>query len=247
MANKEATGSAPQKVTWEKQGTVAVVTMIHEDNRINRIFLEEFLDALDAIEADETITSLVVDTANEKIWSNGIDVEWVFGLLAANDHQGLKDFFTMLNVLLKRILTYPMPTVACIGGHVCAGGGIMACCFDFRFMRSDRGFFFFNEVDTGIPFWPGMVAICRHAIPEFVLTKMMLLGSRLSGPECEQYGIAMKALPKEELLPAAMAFAAGTGKTRLNYGAQKARLVAPIIKVMDEQDPEIINSGKVTA
>ena len=73
-------------------------------------------------------------------------------MVQSNDVAKAKDFFYLLNRLFKRIATYPLITIAAISGHAFAGGAILCCAFDFRFMRSDRGFFCFPEVDLGIPF-----------------------------------------------------------------------------------------------
>ncbi len=138
-----------------------------------------------------------------------------------------------------------MPTIAAITGHAFAGGAIMTCCFDFRFMRSDRGFFCFPEVDLGIPFWPGMVAMVKRAIPAYKLDEMFYLGTRLTGAQCEEHRIVVKAYPMEELVPAVVNFAGSLKKNRRYYLAQKERMNASIIRIIDEEDPAVLDEGRI--
>ena len=234
-------------VEYELEKGVAVLTMKNGENRFNMLFLHEFLDILDEIEQKTEATALVVKSSHEKIFSNGLDLDWLMPLTQAGDTGAIKEFCYTMNRLLRRILLYPMPTIAAITGHAFAGGAIMCCCFDFRFMRSDRGFFCFPEVDLGIPFWPGMVAMVKKAIPQYKLDEMYYLGTRLTGAECEEHRIVVKSLPMDALMPAIMAFAGGLGKKRGYYLAQKERMNAPIVKIIDEEDPKIFELGRIQA
>lgn len=234
-------------VEYELDGGVAVLAMKNGENRFNMVFLHEFLDILDEIEQKTEANALVVRSTHEKIFSNGLDLDWLMPLTQAGDTGAIKEFCYTMNRLLRRILLYPMPTIAAISGHAFAGGAIMTCCFDFRFMRSDRGFFCFPEVDLGIPFWPGMVAMVKRAIPQYKLDEMYYLGTRLTGAECEEHRIVVKSLPMDELMPAVMTFARGLGKKRGYYLAQKERMNAPIVKIIDEEDPRIFELGRIQA
>lgn len=234
-------------VEYELEKGVAVLAMKNGENRFNMLFLHEFLDILDEIEQKTEANALVVRSSHEKIFSNGLDLDWLMPLTQAKDTGAIKEFCYTMNRLLRRILLYPMPTIAAITGHAFAGGAIMSCCFDFRFMRSDRGFFCFPEVDLGIPFWPGMVAMVKKAIPQYKLDEMYYLGTRLTGAECEEHRIVVKSLPMDELMPAVMAFAGGLGKKRGYYLAQKERMNAPIVKIIDEEDPKIFELGRIQA
>jgi len=225
---------------------VAVVTMNSGENRFNMRFVEEFLSVLDEIEHGSDANALVVKSAHEKIFCNGIDLDWLAPIAQAQDRGTIVRFCHTLNKLLKRVLMYPMPTIAAITGHAFAGGAIMCCCFDFRFMRSDRGFFCFPEVDIGIPFWPGMVAIVSKAIPGYILDDLYYLGRRLTGDECQEHNIVRNSLPMDSLMPEVLAFAKGLGKNRAYYKAQKDRKNAGIVRVMDQEDPPVIETGRLS-
>jgi enoyl-CoA hydratase/carnithine racemase len=112
-------------------------------------------------------------------------------------------------------------------------------------MRSDRGFFCFPEVDLGIPFWPGMVAMVKKAIPAYKLDELYYLGTRLTGSQCEEHRIVVKSYPIDELMPAVMAFAKSLKKNRKFYLAQKERMNAPIIKIIDEEDPLVLDQARI--
>ena len=231
-------------VTYTLQDHVAVVTLNSGENRFNPDFLAAFLGVLDEIEHQTDASTLVVTSAHEKIFSNGIDLEWLVPLIQRNDISCAKAFFYQLNSLFKRLITYPLITIGAINGHAFAGGAILCCAFDFRFMRSDRGFFCFPEVDLGIPLLPGMNALLKKACPMYKIEEMEYTGVRLTAGECERHHIVMKACTLEELMPRVMTFAIGLNKKRPIIAEMKRRLNAPILHAIDVEDASYIESGK---
>jgi len=223
---------------------VALVTLQDGENRFNPEFLTSFIDVLQRVETRTDARALIVTSAHEKIYSNGIDLEWLVPVIQKNDLAAAKDFFYLLNRLLKTILTIPLTTVAAINGHAFAGGAIMCCAFDFRFMRTDRGFFCFPEVDLGIPFLPGMNALLKKAIPMYKLEEMQLTALRMTAQDCEAHHIVTKACRLEELMDEALAFAKGNAKQRGIVGEMKRRLHNDIVTVMDVEDVPYIESGQ---
>ena len=225
------------------ENRIAIVTLNDGENRFNPPFLQAFLTVLDEIEEKTDANALIVTSAHEKIFSNGIDLDWLLPFIQKGDATTAKDFFYLMNRLFKRILLYPMPTIAAISGHAFAGGAIMTCSFDFRFMRSDRGFFCFPEVDLGIPFLPGMIALIQKAIPSQTFQELQLTGKRLTAEECEARGIVLKACHRDDLIHVALDFAKGLNKRRKIVAEMKRRMHGEIARVIDEQDPPVIESG----
>jgi len=231
-------------IEYELDENVAVVTMNSGENRFNLSFLGEFLSVLDTIENDTDANALVVRSSHEKIFSNGIDLDWLIPFVQKNDMDTVKKFLYTQNELLKRLLLYPMPTIAAITGHAFAGGAIMCCAFDFRFMRSDRGFFCFPEVDLGIPFLPGMIALAEKAIPMYKFVEMKYSGKRLTAYECEEHHIVMKACHINDLMDEVLSFAKGLNKRREVISAMKEGMYKDIVHAIDEEDPLVIESRK---
>ena len=226
------------------EGQVAVVTLNEGENRLNLDFLTKFIDALDHIEKQTDANVLVVRGAHDKIFSNGIDLEWLLPIIQKNDTATAKKFIDTMMRLFKRILLYPMPTVVAITGHAFAGGAIMSCYFDFRFMRSDRGFMCFPEVDLGIPFLPGMMTAMRKAIPRYKLEEMVITGKRLTAQECEDHHIITKACHIDQLMDEVMNFAKLQNKRRAIVSAIKEELNKDIVYAIEHDDPPIIESGR---
>lgn len=223
---------------------VAVLTLQSGENRFNPEFLEKFLVILDDIEAGTGATTLLVTSGHDKIFSNGIDLEWLVPVIQKGDLSSAKGFFYLLNRLFKRISTYPLLTVAAISGHAFAGGAILCCAFDFRFMRSDRGFFCFPEVDLGIPFLPGMNALLKKAIPRYKLEEMEYTGIRLTAAMCQEHHIITQACSMQDLMPQARAFAKSLNKKRAIIQEMKLRLNKDIVHAIDVEDVPYIESGK---
>lgn len=229
-------------VKWEKDGQVAVVTMTNGENRHNQVFVEEMLATFDEILADKAVKAVVLTSNDAKNFSQGIDVAWLWERMGAQDVEAAKTFMRGMNELFKKLLLYPMPVIAAINGHAFGNGAILSCACDFRFMRADRGYFCFPEVDVGIPFLPGMIAFVRKAIPEHKIYEMKLTGKRCTAPELEQAHVLESCASQEELMAESLAFARTFQKKRGIFGEMKKRLHREIVEVIDTEDKPYIDS-----
>lgn len=231
-------------ITIKTDEHVAVMTLDEGENRFNPGFIKQFNDAMDQVENQTDATVLVVTGNHEKIFSNGIDLEFVSGVMEKKDTQAFKDFVCGMMGMFKRILQAPMITIVALNGHAFAGGAIMSCYFDFRIMRSDRGFFCFPEVDINIPFLPGMLTAMAKAIPRYMLEDMTLTGSRLTAQQCCDHHIIRQACPIENLMEETMGFARTLNKKRTTVAAIKAELNKDVVYAMEEEDPKVIETGR---
>ncbi len=223
---------------------VAIVTLNEGENRFNPAFLSQVMKALDRVENETEANVLVINSAHDKIFSNGIDLDWLLPVFKKNDKAAAKGFIEAMMAMFKRVLLFPMPTIAAITGHAFAGGAIWACYFDFRFMRSDRGYLCYPEVDLGIPFLPGMLAGMKKAIPRHTLEDMVLTGKRLTATECQAHRIVTKACPMETLMAETLGFAKTLNKKRSTVAAMKADLNKDVVYALEHEDPPIIDSGR---
>ena len=222
-------------MNWVKDETVAIITMTNGENRQNLVFSKTLNTMLDEIIADKSITALIITSNDAKNFSQGIDVEWIMGQMQKNEHQPVVDFINEMDVVFKKLLLYPVPVIAAINGHAFGNGSIITCACDFRFMRSDRGFFCFPEVNIGIPFRWGMNAFVKKAIPLHILSQMQFTGNRYTAIELERYNIIVKACAnQEELMASTIAFAKTFQKKRGIFSELKKRLYADIIKILDD-------------
>jgi enoyl-CoA hydratase/carnithine racemase len=228
-------------VLWEKKDTVAVLNMNNKENRQNLDFANAMIEALDEIQVDREIFAVVIGSSDEKNWSQGIDLQWLMERKAAGDLHAIRSFIYRMNDVFKKLLLYPMPVVAAINGHAFGNGALLSCACDFRFMRSDKGYFCFPEVDVSIPFLPGMIAFARKAIPEYKYQEMVYTGRRFTAFELEEHHIINKACTDlDELMRESMDFARRFEKKRGIFGELKKRMYKSIVEVFDNEDPKYI-------
>lgn len=230
-------------VDWEKRDSVAVISMNNGANRQNLLFAEAMHRVFDEILGDAGIFSIIITSSDEKNFSQGIDVDWLGSCFSGKEFESIKGFMFGMNRLFKRILTMPVPVIAAINGHAFGNGAILSCACDFRFMKGDRGFFCFPEVDLGIPFLPGMIAFVRKAIPEYKFNEMKLSGRRVAAQELYDHHIIEQVSSNgEELMEQAMGFAKNFHKKRGIFGEHKRRMHKAIIATMDAEDPGLIEA-----
>lgn len=234
-----------EKITYRLENEVAVVSLNSGENRFNNDFLDAFLSVMDDIENNTGARTLIVTSSHEKIFSNGIDLDWLSQFISAGQIDEVRKFLYKQNEMFKRMVTSPLITIAAISGHAFAGGAILACAFDFRVMRSDRGFFCFPEVDLGIPFLPGMLELLKSAIPLYKMDEMQYTGCRLTAQECEAHHIITKACHQDDLMKEALALATRFNKERKTVGEMKRRMNRHIVQAMDVDDVKYIEAGRL--
>ncbi len=221
------------------QDTVAVLTMNTAENRHNPEFIREFNQHLDTVEAEEKVKSIILTSASEKNWSLGIDLEWMSQ--PANSVKDIADFMTGVTSLLKRIVTFPMPVIAALNGHSFGNGAVLACACDFRFMKSDKGFFCFPEVDVLVPFFPSMFPLINKAIPQTFFNRLAMTGQRVGAQQLLDHQVVEAIFANEEALQAGvLEFATSFNKNRWIYGQNKSQMNKAILNTMLEEDAEFI-------
>ena len=230
-------------VDWEKQDSIAVISMNNGENRHNPAFVRAMLKIFSEILGDESMDGVVITSSDSRHWSLGLDVDWLVQRTKEQDCQPIKDFLYSLNDLFKTMLTFPMPLIASINGHCAANGLLLACACDFRFMKSDKGLARFPEVDLGIPFLPGMIAVTKKGIPLYKFEEMKYTGQRFTALDLEEHHIILKSFKDAKtLMRESLEFARSFKKGRGIFGEMKKRMNKDIIRVFEKEDPDYIES-----
>ncbi|MCU0314923.1 MAG: enoyl-CoA hydratase/isomerase family protein [Solirubrobacteraceae bacterium] len=195
-----------------RTGDVHVLTMAAGENRFNPAMLDAIDGALDEVERSEGPAAVVL-TGQGKFFSNGLDLEW---MMANVEQDGPARVANGLQAIYRRLVTFPVATVAAVNGHAFAGGAMLALACDQRVMRTDRGYFCLPEVDINIPFTIGMSKL----IPEEALAA----------------GIVDAAVPEEQVLAVATERAqAQAGKLRATVATIKQRMYGEVADALAEE------------
>ena len=228
-------------VYWEKSESVAIIYMNNDENRHNPDFATSLNNLLTEIADDASVTAVVISSTSPKFWSLGIDVDWIGEQMQNKSYENIKTFMYTMNDVFMKLLLFPVPVIAAINGHAFGNGAILACACDFRFMKADRGYFCFPEIDLGIPFLPGMIETIKKAIPYYKFNELTFTGRRVGADELQAHHVIEKASPDAEaMMEDGLAFARGFNKKRGIFAEQKKRMHKHITNVMKNDDPKFI-------
>jgi enoyl-CoA hydratase/carnithine racemase len=225
-------------VDWEKDGTVAIMSMNNGENRHDPEWTEIMLKTYAEIMADPEIKSIVLTSSDPKYFCLGINTDWMNKALADGDYPAISTWFHRNNELFKALLMSPVPTIAAITGHAFGNGAMLAGSCDFRFMRADKGFFCLPEVDLGIQPAPSMFEYLKRIMPYPFFLNMILSGEKIGAAELERNNVIIKACENsEKTLEEAIAFAKKFNKSRTTVAELKRRFYKHIEDKMINEDP----------
>jgi enoyl-CoA hydratase/carnithine racemase len=201
---------------------VVVLDLGADENRFNPVWMGSLLDCLHEALALPSPRALVTVASGPKIWSNGLDLDW----LTAHESEAASFVDTVHNVFAA-FLSAGIPTVAALTGHTFAAGAMLALAHDQRVMRTDRGFFCLPEVDIHIPFTPGMASLVQARLTKSAAHEAMTTGRRYTAEEALAAGIVDEIAPLDEVAPNAIARAAAlAGKDAATLAAIKTTMYA---------------------
>lgn len=196
---------AYETITYDLEQGVATITLDRPErmNAWNRTMASELSDALDEAESDDTVR-VVVLTGAGRAFCAGADLsagEETFAekSVEENPHRvGTPE--TMPWDISK-------PVVSAINGHAIGVGITFPMTTDLRFVAAEAKIQF-AFVRRGIMPELGSLKLLSRIVGRQTASDLLLSGRMFSGTEAAEMGLAARALPADEVLPAALAWAA---------------------------------------
>jgi enoyl-CoA hydratase/carnithine racemase len=207
---------ADDLVQLDRDGDVFLLTMCAGENRWNTAFVRRLDAALDEVERSTGPAALVTASADEKFFSNGLDLAWLTS--REPDHPGgdRRVFAAEAMAYFARVMTLPIPTVCAINGHAFGAGLMVALCHDVRVMRRDRGYLCANEVELGMAIPEPELALFRHKLPMPAFHQTVVLAKRWAGPEALEAGVVQHLADAGAVRSTAVELAAGMARLGAN-------------------------------
>ena len=189
----------------ETSGDIATITLSRPEKRnaISTEMTDELMGALAEVETSPARVAIL--TGEGKAFCSGIDLAALKAIANQSPMENLEDARRFAR-LLRRIWSFPKPTIAAINGPAIAGGCGIATLCDFT-IAAPEATFGYPEVRIG--FLPANVAVfLMRQIAEKHARDLLLTGRIIDATEAQRMGLVTQVVPAEDLMSAAQALAA---------------------------------------
>lgn len=166
-------------------------------NVLDIALMEELNRALDQAAKEESAKVLMITSAGEKVFSAGVDVM---------DHTPDKvvQMIDVFHGILKRLMVFPLPTVAALNGSAMGGGCELAIACD-MVIAAEGTKLGQPEIKLGV--FPPIAAILMPKIVSLPKVMELLLGGGLiDAAEAERLGMVNRVVARESFRADARAF-----------------------------------------
>lgn len=166
-------------------------------NVLDIALMEELNRALDEAAKEESAKVLMITAAGEKVFSAGVDVM---------DHTPDKvvQMIDVFHGILKRLMVFPLPTVAALNGSAMGGGCELAIACD-MVIAAEGTKLGQPEIKLGV--FPPIAAILMPRIVSLPKVMELLLGGALiDAAEAERLGMVNRVVPRASFQADARAF-----------------------------------------
>ncbi|MFO7640029.1 MAG: enoyl-CoA hydratase [Candidatus Competibacteraceae bacterium] len=186
-------------VLVEIRGPVALITLNRPKafNALSNDLMDELSQALDAIEADDSIRAIVL-TGGEKVFAAGADIK---GMKDYSYMDAYKGNFITRN--WERTSRCRKPVVAAVAGYALGGGCELAMMCDF-ILAADNAKFGQPEIKLGILPGAGGTQRLTRLIGKSKAMDLCLTGRMMDAAEAERAGLVSRIVPLAELIAEAV-------------------------------------------
>lgn len=216
-------GSEP--VLVRSDGALRVLTLNRPD-RLNAVSLPmyESLDRELAEAASDPEVRCLVVTGAGRAFCVGADLK-AHGEGAPSGARRRR-YVELAQRVNRRMQTGPVPVVAAAHGHAVGAGLELALSADFMVVGEEAKLRF-PELALGTFVGGGTVYTLAERVGALKARELLYLGDFFRGREAAEWGVAWKALPTDEVLPAALALAHRLAQRAPRSLAWAKRLVGP--------------------
>ena len=181
-------------IILERSEGVATLTLNNpaERNTMTAELVSDIKQAMDEIEADQTIGAIIV-TGAAPAFCAGANL----GNLAEADGESL----TKIYEGFLRIARTPLPTIAAVNGAAVGAGMNLALCCDVR-IAAHRAKFDTRFLQIGLHPGGGHTWMFQNIAGPQATMAAVVFGEILDGQEAQRVGLAYKCVPDEELISA---------------------------------------------
>jgi enoyl-CoA hydratase/carnithine racemase len=189
-------------VKLETRGSVAIAWLDHPPaNALSPDTVAALRRAWDAVTGSD-VRALVIASANARLFCAGADIK---AFTAMDDASG-RAYVAGTHELLRAFERSSIVTLAAVNGLALGGGCELAMACDLRIAAASARFGQ-PEIKLGIiPGFGGTQRLSRLVGPAKAL-ELNLVGEPIGAEEAERAGLANRVVPKEELMPTALALA----------------------------------------
>jgi len=186
-------------IHYERQGRIVLITLEGESDLNLGAVGPKLHERLTEYRDDDELWCAVITGAGDRAFSAGANLK--------SSRPGFNQ--TPWQARTLDLLTggeFWKPLVAAINGYCLGAGMMLALGCDLR-IASDSASFGLPELRYGFP--PGMGSTYRitRAIPLGPAMEMLLTGDRMSAEDAFRWGLVSRVVPRERLMPEAMAVA----------------------------------------
>ncbi|MGB9676935.1 MAG: enoyl-CoA hydratase/isomerase family protein [Candidatus Bathyarchaeales archaeon] len=220
---------AYQYIIYEKSEGIATITLNRPEalNAFSKEVIEEVLNAIEDVKADENVRVVILTGAGEKAFSAGADIKAMKGMNALK----ARELSLMGEKLCLALENLEKPVIAAINGYALGGGLEVAMACDIR-IASENARMGQTEINIGlIPGWGGTQRLTR-LVGATKAKELIFTGKMIDAKTAEQIGLVNMVIPQSNFRETVRQFALEL--------AQKAPVALKIAKAL-------INKGAETS
>ncbi|WP_330640701.1 enoyl-CoA hydratase/isomerase family protein [Anaerovorax odorimutans] len=210
-------------VLYEKRGHTAIITFnkTADLNALSEDFLQKIGEAVDLVEQDEEVYTLILTGAG-KAFIAGADIKEMY----EKDADSIMVWSSLGSGLNLRLENLKIPVIAAINGYALGGGLELAMACDIR-IASEKAKMGLPEVSLGVICGAGGTQRLPRIVGEAVAKEMIFTGKKVNAEEALSIGLVNRVVPPEKLMDTALELAAaierngqiavGTAKAAINF------------------------------